>query len=134
MSIIETSVKKPAAMSMLLSIVVAIGVVASLRLPVDFLRDIETGVLPISTDYTGAGREEVEVSVTRPLESVLSPVENLDEITSTSMEGTSAVRLEFAWGSDLDQAMFNVREKLILLEIIFQVKPILLKFLNFLQI
>ncbi len=112
MSIIETSVKKPVAMSMLLSIVMAIGVVASLRLPVDFLPDIETPVLTISTDYTGAGPEEVEVSVTRPLESVLSTVENLDEITSTSMEGNSAVRLEFAWGSDLDQAMFNVREKI----------------------
>ena len=112
MSIIETSVKKPVAMSMLLSIVMAVGVFASLKLPVDFLPDIESPVLTVSTDYTGAGPEEVEVSVTRPLENVLSTVEDLDEITSTSMEGNSTVRLEFAWGSDLDQAMFNVREKI----------------------
>lgn len=112
MSIIETSVKKPVAMSMLLLIVMAIGVVASISLPVDFLPDIETPTITVSTDYTGAGPEEVEVSVTRPLEEALSTVENLDEITSTSMEGNSSISLEFIWGSDLDQAMFNIRESI----------------------
>ncbi|MGL5956654.1 MAG: efflux RND transporter permease subunit [Brevinema sp.] len=112
MSIIESSVKKPVAMSMLLLIVMAVGIFASIKLPVDFLPDIESPMLTITTDYLGAGPEEVEVSVTRTLENVLSTVENLDEITSTSMEGNSSIRLEFTWGSDLDQAMFNVREKI----------------------
>ena len=112
MSIIEMSVRKPVAMSMLLLIVMAVGMFALLKLPVDFLPDIESPVLTVSTDYTGAGPEEVEVSVTRPLENVLSTVEDIDQITSTSMEGNSTVRLEFAWGTDLDLAMFNVREKI----------------------
>lgn len=112
MSIIETSVKKPVAMSMLLLIVMAVGIFASVKLPMDFLPDIESPTLTVSTDYLGAGPEEVETSVTRPLENVLSTVEDMEEITSTSMEGNSTVRLEFTWGSDLDIAMFNVREKI----------------------
>ncbi|MGL4561720.1 MAG: efflux RND transporter permease subunit [Brevinema sp.] len=112
MSIIETSVKKPIAMSMLLLIVMFIGLYASFNLPVDFLPNIDNPVLTVSTDYTGAGPEEVEVSITRPLEDVLSTVEDLDEITSESIEGNSSIRLNFKWGSDLDNAMFNVREKI----------------------
>jgi len=112
MSIIETSVKKPVAMSMLLMIVMFIGMYAFFNLPIDFLPDIESPIITVSTTYTGAGPEEVEVSVTRPLEDVLSTVENIDKISSTSMEGSSTVRLEFLWGIDLDSAMFNVREKI----------------------
>ncbi|MGL4394471.1 MAG: efflux RND transporter permease subunit [Brevinema sp.] len=112
MSIIETSVKKPIAMSMLLMIVMFVGMYASFNLPVDFLPDIDNPVISVSTDYTGAGPEEVEVSVTRPLEDALSTVEDLDEITSTSMEGNSTIRLNFKWGINLDTAMFNVREKI----------------------
>ncbi|MGL4387866.1 MAG: efflux RND transporter permease subunit [Brevinema sp.] len=112
MSIIETSVKKPIAMSMILMIVMFIGLYASFNLPVDFLPDIDNPVITVSTDYTGAGPEEVEVSVTRPLEDALSTVEDLDEISSESMEGNSAIRLNFKWGINLDTAMFNVREKI----------------------
>ncbi len=112
MSIIETSVKRPVAMSMLLLIVMVVGVIASISLPVDFLPDIEMPVLTVTTTYSGAGPEEVEVSVTRPLESVLSTVEGIQDITSTSMEGSSSISLEFAWGSDIDTAMFNTRESI----------------------
>ncbi|MGL4366788.1 MAG: efflux RND transporter permease subunit [Brevinemataceae bacterium] len=112
MSIIEISVKKPVAMSMLLLIVMFVGLYASFSLPVDFLPDIESPRITVSTTYTGAGPEEVETSVTRPLEDVLSTVEDIDTISSTSMEGNSTIRLEFKWGIDLDTAMFNVREKI----------------------
>ncbi len=112
MNIIDLSVKRPVAMSMLLLIVMAVGIFAAFTIPIDFLPDIESPIISVTTVYSGAGPEEVEVSVTRPLEEGLSTVENLLDITSTSQEGYSTISLEFEWGSDLDQAMFNIREAL----------------------
>lgn len=112
MSIIDLSVRKPVAMTMLLMIVMMFGLYSCFQLPVDFLPDIENPILTVSTDYDGAGPEEIENSVTRPLEQYLSTVENIDNISSSSKEGNSTVQLEFKWGTDLDTAMFNVREKI----------------------
>ncbi|MGL5721863.1 MAG: efflux RND transporter permease subunit [Brevinema sp.] len=111
MSIVDVSVKKPVTMTMLLMIVMMFGLYACFQLPVDFLPDIERPILTVSTTYTGAGPEEVETSVTRTLENVLTTVENIDKVTSDSKEGSSQIQLEFKWGTDMDNAMFQTREK-----------------------
>ncbi len=97
---------------MLLFIIMFLGIVVSINIPVDFLPNIEYPIITVNAEYSGAGPEEVEISVTRPLESALAAVENITEISSVSREGSSSVRLEFTWGQDLDKATFDVREKL----------------------
>ncbi|MGL5956653.1 MAG: efflux RND transporter permease subunit, partial [Brevinema sp.] len=112
MSLIETSVKKPIAVSMALITLIFLGVLASFRLPVDIMPQIESPVLSVSAAYAGAGPEQVESAITKVLEDAFSILEGVECITSTSREGSSLIRIQYYWGTDLDQAVFQVREKI----------------------
>jgi HAE1 family hydrophobic/amphiphilic exporter-1 len=91
---------------------VILGVFALTNLPIDLLPEINPPYLVVMTTYTGAGPEEVERSITRPLEGALSNVSNLEKLTSTSSKGSSMVILQFAYGTDLADASNSVRDNL----------------------
>lgn len=74
--------------------------------------DIEMPVAIVYTTYESAGPESVEKSVTKTLESSLTGLSNLESLTSTSSEGTSIIRLEFDYGTDLDVATMDIRDKI----------------------
>ncbi|MGL4677422.1 MAG: efflux RND transporter permease subunit [Brevinema sp.] len=112
MSLIELSVKKPISVSMGLIILIFVGILASFRLPVDIMPQIESPVLSISASYAGAGPEQVESAVTKVLEDAFAILDNVECITATSREGSSSIRIQYYWGTDLDQAIFQVREKI----------------------
>ncbi len=97
---------------MFLMMFLFLGCVASFRLPVDTLPTIEYPILTVSVSYKGAGPQQVEVAVTKPLEGVLSMLEGVDRITSYSREGSASIRLQYKWGVDLDKAIFDVRERI----------------------
>ncbi len=63
-------------------------------------------------NYTGVGPLEMEELVTRPLEQQLSAVSGLEQINSTSSEGSSNIRLSFTWGTDLNEAMDDMRTRI----------------------
>lgn len=94
---------------------VALGVIG-LRLlagmPVELLPNIEFPVVSIVTVYPGAGPQEVESAVTRPIEDAVGTVSGVREIQASSQEALSLVLVEFALGTDLDAATGAVREKL----------------------
>ncbi len=112
MSIVDTSVKKPVTMLMVLIAIYITAFVSLSKLSVDFFPNIEMPTLVIRTTYTGAGPEEVEKSVTRIVENAVSSVNNIDTITSTSSEGSSIVQVDFKWGTDLEGAAADIRESL----------------------
>lgn len=112
MSIIDTSVKKPVTMLMALMAIYITAFVSLSKLSVDFFPNIEMSTLMIRTTYDGAGPEEVEKTVTRLVENAVSAVNNIDKVTSTSSEGSSIVEVQFKYGTDLDAATADVREKL----------------------
>ncbi|MDR7416086.1 MAG: efflux RND transporter permease subunit [Armatimonadota bacterium] len=93
---------------------VALGVIG-LRLlwamPVELLPNIEFPVVSIVTVYPGAGPQEVETSVTKPLEDAVGTVSGIREIQATSQEGLSLVVVQFQLGTDLNAATAAVREK-----------------------
>jgi len=91
--------------------VVLIGLMFYLQLPIDLLPNIDVNIISVMTSYSGAGAEDVEANVTRPLEDVLNTTENLDKITSQSKDGMSMIMLEFEYGTNMDEAMNNVRDK-----------------------
>lgn len=93
-------------------IVVLIGVIALIRLPIDLMPDISSPTMTVSTTYTGAGPEEIEELITRPIEEVVSAVPGVEEVTSNSREGNSSVRVTFTWGTDLSEAANDIRERL----------------------
>ncbi|HEX6631636.1 MAG TPA: efflux RND transporter permease subunit, partial [Gemmatimonadaceae bacterium] len=85
------------------------------RLPIDLLPDVAYPKLVVYSSYPEVGPAEVERFVTEPIERVVSAVPGVERVESASREGVSLVTLRFAWGTDMDFAALNVREKLDLL-------------------
>jgi HAE1 family hydrophobic/amphiphilic exporter-1 len=99
-------------MFIIFALLIGLGGFALVNLPIDLFPEINPPYLVVVTTYTGAGPEEVERSVTRPLEAALSGVSSLEEVTSTSSKGSSMVIMEFTYGTDLADASNSVRDAL----------------------
>ncbi|MBN2345906.1 MAG: efflux RND transporter permease subunit, partial [Candidatus Aminicenantes bacterium] len=112
MSLSDFSIKRPVFTVMLTLAIVAVGLVAVIRLPIDLMPDITFPTLSISTSYENTGPEEIEQIITRPIEEAMSAVPGVEEVYSVSSEGRSTVRVMFDWGTDLDAAADDVRERL----------------------
>jgi HAE1 family hydrophobic/amphiphilic exporter-1 len=112
MSIPRFAIERPVMMAMISAIVVLLGAISLTRLPVDLLPDIQQPTVNVRMNYTGVGPLEMEELVTRPLEQALSAVAGLDMLTSEVREGNTQVRLNFAWGTDLGEAMDDIRMRI----------------------
>jgi len=112
MKLSEFSVKHPIFTIMLTLIVIVLGAVSFTRLPIDLMPDVTYPTLSIQTSYANASPEEVEELISRPLEAALSAVPGVENIFSTSSEGSSSVRVTFSWGTDLDAAANDIRDRL----------------------
>ncbi|HEX7117713.1 MAG TPA: efflux RND transporter permease subunit [Longimicrobiales bacterium] len=112
MSLPSRSVERPVAVAMLFLAVVFLGLISFRRLPIDLLPDIAYPKLVIYTTYANVAPAEVERFITQRIESQVSAVPGVERVESVSREGISLVTLRFAWGTDMDFAALNVREKL----------------------
>ena len=112
MNIPEFCVKRPIFISMVSCIVLILGGVALSYLPVDLMPDITYPGVTIVTTYEDASPEEVEELISKKIETALSAVSGVKEITSTSGEGSSNVTVSFNWGTNLDAAVSDVRDRL----------------------
>lgn len=112
MKIYESSVKHPITTIMIFIGVVVLGIFSYSRLSVDLLPEIEMNTVMVITTYNGASAEDMETNVTRVLENGLSTVSDVKKITSSSKDNLSIVSLEFSWGTDLDIAVNDMRDKL----------------------
>ena len=112
MSITRTVVNRPTTLLIIFILLLGLGLYAALDLAIDLFPEINPPVLFIFSNYSGAGPQEVETTLTRPLEGALSNVSNIDTITSTSTEGGSQIMLEFTWGTNMAEASNDVRDKL----------------------
>ena len=109
MNLPKFAVGRPVLTTMVFVGIMLLGVVSFSRLQVDLLPDIDFPSLSVVTTYDGAGPEEIETLITRPIEEAVGTVEGIDTIESNSMEGRSRVALRFVWGTNLDSAMNDVR-------------------------
>ncbi|MFP4374267.1 MAG: efflux RND transporter permease subunit [Spirochaetaceae bacterium] len=112
MSVTRTVVNRPTTTLMIFILVIGFGLYAASGLAIDLFPEINPPVLVVFTNYSGAGPEEIEQNITRPLESQLSNVGNIQQITSTSSSGSSQIVLEFTWGSNMAEAANEVRDSL----------------------
>ena len=112
MSISKMAVKKPTTVLIIFMLLAALGIYCTSTLPVDMYPDMDIPYIIVLTTYSNAGPEEVEKSVTRTLESSLSGVSGLKECTSRSQTGTSLVIMEFDYGTNLDAASNEIRDKI----------------------
>ncbi len=112
MNIAELGIKRPILVLMIVLGLLVVGFIAFSETPLDLFPDMELPVLLITTSYEGAGPEEVENMVTRPLEETLSTVDGLNSMSSTSQPDQSVVVMEFDWGTNMDFAAQDAREVL----------------------
>ena len=92
--------------------VAVLGVLSFARLPIDLLPDVAFPTLSVWTTYSDAAPPEVERFITEPVEQEVSQVPGVRRVTSRSREGGSLVTLQFYWGTDMEFAALNVRERL----------------------
>ncbi len=108
----EISVRRPITTIMLFVAIIIIGLVSFQRLPIDLLPEIEPPMISVLTQYPGASAQDVEINVTKKIESGLSSITNLKKIRSTSIDNISVVVLEFEYGTNLDEASNDIRSAL----------------------
>jgi HAE1 family hydrophobic/amphiphilic exporter-1 len=107
----DVSIKRPVFATMMMVALVVFGLVGYQRLAVDEYPDITYPIIIAQTQYPGASPEVVEREVSRPLEQALNTVQGLKEISSTSLEGSSLVRLQFELDADVMAAQQDVQAK-----------------------
>ncbi|MFH1007493.1 MAG: efflux RND transporter permease subunit [Candidatus Latescibacterota bacterium] len=112
MHIARGPVHRPILTLMLFLIVIIVGLVSFSRLSIDLMPEVTYPVISISTTYGNVGPQEMEELVTRPIEEAVGAVQGVEEITSTSTEGSSQVRVAFDWGADLEVAANDIRERI----------------------
>ncbi|HEX6324889.1 MAG TPA: efflux RND transporter permease subunit, partial [Vicinamibacterales bacterium] len=111
MSIPRVAIHRPITMFMLSATVVLLGLMSLARLPVDLLPDVSYPSLTVRVGYAGVGPLEIEELVVRPLEQAMAAVPGVEVISATASEGSGMVRLNFAWGTDLNEAADEVRTR-----------------------
>ncbi|PIS46690.1 MAG: AcrB/AcrD/AcrF family protein [Elusimicrobia bacterium CG08_land_8_20_14_0_20_51_18] len=111
MKITEISIKKPIFTTMMILTIVVLGAVAYLRLGIDLMPNVEFPFVMIQTTLRGAGPEEMESSVTKPIEEAVNTISGIEDINSTSYEGLSLVFIKFALEKNGDVAAQEVRDK-----------------------
>ncbi|MBN2290238.1 MAG: efflux RND transporter permease subunit [Candidatus Glassbacteria bacterium] len=112
MRLSKFSVHRPIFTIMVMLIVIMIGGVSFIRLPIDLMPEITYPTLSIYATYENASAEEIEELITRPLEEAMSAVPGMEEVSSVSSEGQSRLRVTFTWGTDLDAAANDIRDRL----------------------
>jgi HAE1 family hydrophobic/amphiphilic exporter-1 len=111
MSIPRLAIHRPVTMFMISFVVILLGAISLTRLPVDLMPESEFPSITVRVNYSGVGPLEMEELVTRPIEQAVSAIAGLEQVNSTSAEGNSNVRLQFAWGTDLNEAADEVRTR-----------------------
>ncbi|MEM6795497.1 MAG: efflux RND transporter permease subunit, partial [Acidobacteriota bacterium] len=109
---VALAIRRPVAVFIFAVAAVIFGLVAYQRLATDLLPDVTYPSLTLRTEVPGAAPVEIENSVTRPLEDAVGVVSDLLRVSSSSRAEISEVTLEFAWGTQMDFAALEVRERL----------------------
>ena len=110
MKIFETSVRKPISTILIFAGVIILGLFSLRNLAIDMYPKMDLPTVFVMTTYQGANAADIETNITRVLEDNLNTVENLTKITSTSSDNVSMISLELEWGSDITEAVNDVRD------------------------
>jgi HAE1 family hydrophobic/amphiphilic exporter-1 len=112
MNLARASVRRPVFASMVTLMIVVLGIVALSRLQIDLLPAIELPTLTVRTDYQGADPIVMERLVTQIIEEIVATVPGVEELSSSSTEGNSSVKVSFSWGTSIDAVAVDVRATL----------------------
>ncbi len=112
MNLPDFGVKRPVTNLMIFSSIIIIAFYSLTRLGIDMMPEIEPPAITVIASYPGASSQDVEIKVTEPLENQLSTTPGIEKITSRSLEGASLITLKFKWGTNLDEASNDIRDRI----------------------
>ncbi len=105
------AIERPVTTAMFYLFLILLGLIALKDLEINLLPDLEFPRLTIVTTFPNAAPQEVENLITKPVSEAVGTVNGIEKITSESLEGVSFVTLQFSWGTRIDFAAMEVREK-----------------------
>src|SRR6516225_4679415 len=105
------ALRNPVLILMMTVMVLALGALSTTRLSVDLFPNIDIPVIRVATFYTGAGPADIEKSITQPIERAVSASPGVDRVESFSKQGVSVVSAWFNYGVNLDNAQFDVAQR-----------------------
>ena len=109
MNLPQLAVRRPVTVFMVYLAIALFGILAITRTPLDLYPEMEFPTVAVITLYPGAGSEDVENGVSKPLEDAVATVSGIDEITSVSQSNMSVVLANFEWGTNLDEVSNDIR-------------------------
>lgn len=114
MNLAEVSIRRPIFISCVVILMLVVGYISLKRLPVDLFPDVTLPIVVVETRYEGAGPEEIETQISKPLEDEISSVAGIDNLRSVNNEGVSVVIAEFNLDVDIKYAEQQVRDRVAL--------------------
>ena len=111
MKISEICVRRPVFATMLVGLLVVVGIASWKGLGVDLFPNIDIPIVTVTTTLAGASPEEIETTITKPIEEAVNTVSGIDELRSTSREGVSAVVIRFLLEKKGEEAAQDVRDR-----------------------
>ncbi|MBQ7192198.1 MAG: efflux RND transporter permease subunit [Paludibacteraceae bacterium] len=109
MSIYKSAIEKPITTALIFIAVIVIGIYSYIKLPIDQFPEMDPPYITVMTTYPGASASEIETNVTKVMENSLTSIDHLKHITSQSKDNISVVTLQLEWGSNMDEAVNDVR-------------------------
>jgi hydrophobic/amphiphilic exporter-1 (mainly G- bacteria), HAE1 family len=129
MGLVDFAIRRRVTIAMATVAITLLGFISLSRLKVNLLPDLSYPTLTIRTELPGAAPTEIENLISRPIEEAAGVVRNVRSVRSVSRSGQSDVIIEFSWGTDMDFAGIEVRERLDLLWLpVEATRPLLLRF------
>src|SRR5918912_4259436 len=112
MNFARFSVTRPVAVTMRMAALVLLGAICLTRLPIDLLPAVSFPTVGVVTQWPNVAPEEIEAQVTRPIEQAVSSAPNMYQVSSSTVEGSSSVRIQFRWGTDIGQGAVDVLQQI----------------------
>ena len=112
MSIYQKAVNNPVTTALVFIAFMIFGIFSLMRLSINQLPEFESNYIMVMSSYNGASAPDIETNLSKLLENTLNAVPNLKNITSTSKENICVISLEFEYGTPIDEATNDVRDKL----------------------
>ena len=111
MNLTKTSVKRPLTIIMVFLVVIMFGYIGYTKMPANLMPDIEVPVVLVTTQWAGAGPQDIDEQISEKIEEKLSAVSNVKSTMSVSQESVSMVVAQFEYGTDLDEILNDIRSK-----------------------
>ena len=112
MNITELSVRRPTAIIMGMALILGLGIVGYMNLGADLFPAVNTPIISVHSAYIGAGAEEINKDVIKPIEDAVAGVNGIDTIRSTSGTGFGYTIIQFSMTTDMNSAVIDVQKAL----------------------